>query len=66
MTTQTQSRPRTATSTSTTAPPTEAATKLSDAIDDFLGDVEKKFKNISDEILTKRTYIHTVYGERRC
>lgn len=33
--------------------PNEAATKLADAIDDFLGDLEKKFKGISDEILTK-------------
>jgi len=32
----------------------EAATKLAEAIDDFLGDLEKKFKGISDEILTKR------------
>ncbi|KIW64261.1 hypothetical protein PV04_09208 [Phialophora macrospora] len=31
----------------------EAATKLAAAIDDFLGDLEKKFKGISDEILTK-------------
>jgi hypothetical protein len=31
----------------------EAATKLAEAIDDFLGDLEKKFKGISDEILTK-------------
>ncbi|KAJ9652534.1 hypothetical protein H2198_008209 [Neophaeococcomyces mojaviensis] len=36
------------------APPSEASTKLAEAIDDFLGDVEKKFKNISDEILSKR------------
>lgn len=33
--------------------PNEAATKLAEAIDDFLGDLEKKFKGISDEILTK-------------
>ncbi|ETI21257.1 hypothetical protein G647_07602 [Cladophialophora carrionii CBS 160.54] len=31
----------------------EATTKLAEAIDDFLGDLEKKFKGISDEILTK-------------
>ncbi|KEF53111.1 uncharacterized protein A1O9_11019 [Exophiala aquamarina CBS 119918] len=32
----------------------EAATKLAEAIDDFLGDLQKKFQGISDEILTKR------------
>jgi len=47
------SRPQTATTTNTAAPPSSAAAKLTDAIDDFLGDVEKKFKSISDEILTK-------------
>jgi len=31
----------------------EGASKLAEAIDDFLGDLEKKFKGISDEILTK-------------
>ena len=31
----------------------EAATKLAEAIDDFLGDLQKKSKGISDEILTK-------------
>ncbi|EXJ84478.1 hypothetical protein A1O3_05146, partial [Capronia epimyces CBS 606.96] len=36
------------------AGPNDAATKLAEAIDDFLGDLEKKFKGISDEILTKR------------
>lgn len=30
-----------------------AATQLSEAIDDFLADVEKKFKAMSDEVLTK-------------
>lgn len=59
MSVQSQSRPQTASSTSAAAaaaaaPPSEAAAKLADAIDDFLGDVDKKFKNISDEILTKR------------
>lgn len=34
-------------------PSSEAASKLAEAIDDFLGDVERKFKSISDEILTK-------------
>lgn len=54
MSVQSQSRPQTANSTSTAAAPSsEAAAKLAEAIDDFLGDVEKKFKNISDEILTK-------------
>ncbi|KIX08266.1 uncharacterized protein Z518_02922 [Rhinocladiella mackenziei CBS 650.93] len=33
--------------------PNDAATKLAEAIDDFLGNLEKKFKGISDEILTK-------------
>lgn len=37
----------------TASEPNEAATKLAEAIDDFLGDLEKKFKGISDEILTK-------------
>ena len=27
---------------------------LAEAIDDFLGDLERKFKTVSDEILTKR------------
>jgi hypothetical protein len=31
-----------------------AATQLSEAIDEFLADVEKKFKVMNDEILTKR------------
>ncbi|ERF76478.1 hypothetical protein EPUS_06140 [Endocarpon pusillum Z07020] len=30
-----------------------AATRLSEAIDEFLGDVEQKFKVMNDEILTK-------------
>ncbi len=30
-----------------------AATQLSEAIDEFLADVEKKFKVMNDEILTK-------------
>ena len=34
-------------------PPVDATTKLAEAIDDFLGDLEKKFKGISDEILTR-------------
>ncbi|KAK7905697.1 hypothetical protein LTR67_000421 [Exophiala xenobiotica] len=37
------------------AAPNDATSKLTEAIDDFLGDLEKKFKGISDEILTKRT-----------
>ncbi|KAK5083795.1 hypothetical protein LTS08_003997 [Lithohypha guttulata] len=56
MSVQSSSRPQTATSASASvaaAPPSEAAAKLAEAIDDFLGDVEKKFKSISDEILTK-------------
>jgi len=43
----------TTTTTSDAASPNDAATKLAEAIDDFLGDLEKKFKGISDEILTK-------------
>ena len=31
----------------------DAQSKLAEAIDDFLGDLEKKFKGISDEILTR-------------
>ena len=48
-------------STTTTLPQSAAAaesssdpsTNLAEAIDDFLGDLEKKFRGISDEILTK-------------
>jgi len=40
--------------------PNDAATKLAEAIDDFLGDLEKKFKGISDEILTKCEWIFFV------
>ncbi|RMZ92486.1 hypothetical protein DV736_g273, partial [Chaetothyriales sp. CBS 134916] len=32
---------------------TTATTALTEAIDDFLGDVEKKFKGISNEILSR-------------
>ncbi len=35
------------------SPAGDATTKLAEAIDDFLGDLEKKFKGISDEILTR-------------
>ena len=35
-------------------PDASAATKLAEAIDNFLGDLETKFQGISDEILTKR------------
>ena len=31
----------------------EAPSALAEAIDDFLGDLERKFKAVSDEILTK-------------
>jgi len=44
----------------TAAPSSEAAAKLAESIDDFLGDVEKKFKNISDEILSKCKYARTI------
>jgi hypothetical protein len=40
-------------STTDQAPTTDAAAKLAEAIDDFLGDLEKKFKGISDEVLNK-------------
>jgi len=40
-------------SSATETAPNEASTKLAEAIDDFLGDLETKFKGISDEILTK-------------
>merc|ERR1711977_74275 len=43
----------TATAASDFAAPNDATSKLTEAIDDFLGDLEKKFKGISDEILTK-------------
>ena len=42
---------------STVEPPepasSDASTALTEAIDDFLGDLEKKFKNISDEVLSR-------------
>jgi len=61
---QPQSRMQNSTTQNATAaaPPTEAATALSDAIDDFLGDVERKFKTISDEILTKREWLEYIAG----
>jgi hypothetical protein len=34
-----------------------AAAALTEAIDDFLGDLERKFKGISGDILTKRKKI---------
>src|SRR5271170_7707134 len=37
-------------------PDASAATKLAEAIDNFLGDLETKFQGISDEILTKREF----------
>lgn len=48
-------RPQSATSATTTvaAPPSEASAKLAEALDDFLLEVEKKFKNFGDEILIK-------------
>ena len=46
---------KTTTAASDFAAPNDATSKLTEAIDDFLGDLEKKFKGISDEILTKRT-----------
>jgi hypothetical protein len=33
--------------------PNDAASALAEAIDDFLGDLERKFKGVSDEILTR-------------
>ena len=49
---------------STTATPSasgnnNAATQLSEAIDEFLADVEKKFKVMNDEVLTKRSRLNT-------
>ena len=34
--------------------PNDAPSALAEAIDEFLGDLELKFKTVSDEILTKR------------
>lgn len=42
-----------ASATPSTSGSNNAATQLSEAIDDFLADVEKKFKVMNDEILTK-------------
>ena len=50
---------RSATTFTDLAAPNDATTKLAEAIDDFLGDLEKKFKGISDEILTKRKFRNT-------
>jgi hypothetical protein len=36
----------------------DASSALAEAIDDFLGDLERKFKTVSDEILTKRESIY--------
>jgi hypothetical protein len=35
----------------------DASSALAEAIDEFLGDLERKFKTVSDEILTKRESI---------
>jgi hypothetical protein len=35
----------------------DTSSALAEAIDDFLGDLERKFKTVSDEILTKRESI---------
>jgi BMFP domain-containing protein YqiC len=48
-----QSTAATATETPTTGGNSNATTQLSEAIDEFLADVEKKFKLMNDEILTK-------------
>ena len=37
--------------------PNEATSALAEAIDDFLGELERKFKTVSGEILTKRETI---------
>jgi hypothetical protein len=34
----------------------DASSALAEAIDDFLGDLERKFRTVSDEILTKREF----------
>lgn len=53
-TSQTQVQPLpTTNNASETTSAQEASAKLAEAIDDFLGDLDKKFKNISDEILTR-------------
>jgi hypothetical protein len=36
----------------------DASSALAEAIDDFLGDLERKFRTVSDEILTKRESGH--------
>ena len=40
--------------------PNDAASALAEAIDDFLGDLERKFKTVSDEILTRRKIIERI------
>lgn len=40
--------------------PNNATSALAEAIDDFLGDLERKFKTVSDEILTRRKIIEWI------
>jgi hypothetical protein len=40
--------------------PNDATSALAEAIDDFLGDLERKFKTVSDEILTRRKVIERI------
>lgn len=62
-----QAVPSSDTASGNTVPPSpsttrnnNAATQLSEAIDEFLGDVEQKFKVMNDEILTKRSHLRPV------
>jgi hypothetical protein len=40
--------------------PNDATSALAEAIDNFLGDLERKFKTVSDEILTRRKTIQRI------
>jgi hypothetical protein len=40
--------------------PNDAPSALAEAIDDFLGDLERKFKTVSDETLTRRKIINRI------
>lgn len=58
------SRPSTSNGPIAGGPATEtsvAATDLASAIDDFLGDLEKKFRAVGDEIMVKRKLRFIVY-----
>jgi hypothetical protein len=51
---------RSAAATPSTSGNNNAATQLSEAIDEFLADLEKKFKIMNDEVLTKCLRLITV------